>query len=57
MSKGYEKSQLKCSFCGKPQDKVGRLVAGPGVYICEECIELCAEIIEDGYNADISLFS
>ena len=55
MSKGYEKSQLKCSFCGKPQEKVGRLVAGPGVYICEECIELCAEIIEDGCNSDISI--
>jgi len=55
VSKGYEKSQLKCSFCGKPQDKVRRLVAGPGVYICEECIELCAEIIEDGYNTDVSL--
>ena len=47
MAKGCDKSQLKCSFCGKTQDKVKKLVAGPGVYICEECIELCAEIVED----------
>ena len=42
-----EKGQLKCSFCGKAQDQVKRLVAGPGVYICDECIELCNEIIEE----------
>ncbi len=44
---GDEKGQLKCSFCGKLQEQVKRLVAGPGVYICDECIELCNEIIED----------
>ncbi|NMD42749.1 MAG: ATP-dependent Clp protease ATP-binding subunit ClpX [Firmicutes bacterium] len=42
-----EKGQLKCSFCGKTQDQVRKLVAGPGVYICDECIELCNEIIEE----------
>jgi len=42
-----DKGQLKCSFCGKAQDQVKRLVAGPGVYICDECIELCNEIIEE----------
>ena len=42
---GDEKSQLKCSFCGKSQDQVRKLVAGPGVYICDECIELCSEIV------------
>ncbi len=42
-----EKGQLKCSFCGKVQEQVKRLVAGPGVYICDECIELCNEIIEE----------
>ncbi|MCL4424996.1 MAG: ATP-dependent Clp protease ATP-binding subunit ClpX [Firmicutes bacterium] len=47
-----EKSQLKCSFCGKPQDQVKRLVAGPGVYICDECIELCNEIIEEELNEE-----
>lgn len=48
-----EKKQLKCSFCGKAQDQVRRLIAGPGVYICDECIELCREIIEEEF-ADIT---
>jgi len=39
--------KLKCSFCGKSQEQVRKLVAGPGVYICDECIELCNEIIEE----------
>ncbi|WP_243386140.1 ATP-dependent protease ATP-binding subunit ClpX [Bacillus kexueae] len=42
-----DKGQLKCSFCGKTQDQVRKLVAGPGVYICDECIELCTEIVEE----------
>lgn len=40
-----DKGQLKCSFCGKSQEQVRKLVAGPGVYICDECIELCNEIV------------
>ena len=45
---GDEKStQLKCSFCGKSQEQVKKLIAGPGVFICDECIELCNEIIEE----------
>src|SRR2546428_3609251 len=39
--------KLKCSFCGKSQEQVRKLVAGPGVYICDECIELCTEIVEE----------
>lgn len=52
-----EKGQLKCSFCGKSQDQVRKLVAGPGVYICDECIELCNEIVEEelGNEEDIDL--
>ncbi|MDO7786275.1 ATP-dependent Clp protease ATP-binding subunit ClpX [Desulforamulus aquiferis] len=50
-----EKGQLKCSFCGKMQDQVKKLVAGPGVYICDECIELCNEIIEEELSDDLSL--
>jgi ATP-dependent Clp protease ATP-binding subunit ClpX len=50
MSKYDEKKQLKCSFCGKTQEQVKRLVAGPGVYICDECIELCSEIIEEEFE-------
>ena len=38
---------LKCNFCGKSQKQVRKLIAGPGVYICDECIELCNEIIEE----------
>lgn len=45
MFKFEEQKGLKCSFCGKYQDQVKRLIAGPGVYICDECIELCSEII------------
>jgi len=40
-----EKGNLKCSFCGKPQEQVRKMVAGPGVYICNECVELCSEIV------------
>ncbi|NLW08101.1 MAG: ATP-dependent Clp protease ATP-binding subunit ClpX [Clostridia bacterium] len=50
-----DKGQLKCSFCGKLQDQVKKLVAGPGVYICDECIELCNEIIEEELSDDLSL--
>jgi ATP-dependent Clp protease ATP-binding subunit ClpX len=52
-----EKGQLKCSFCGKTQEQVRKLVAGPGVYICDECIELCNEIIEEeiGEEGDLNL--
>ncbi len=48
-----DKNQLKCSFCGKTQEQVKKLVAGPGVYICDECIELCNEIIEEELQEDI----
>ncbi len=50
-----EKGQLKCSFCGKTQEQVRKLVAGPGVYICDECIELCNEIIEEELSEDMDL--
>ena len=45
-----EETQLKCSFCGKTQDEVNRLIAGPGVYICDECIEVCFEILEGDFD-------
>ena len=47
MSKYDDNSTVKCSFCGKSQDMVKRIVAGPGVYICSDCIELCQEIIDN----------
>ena len=50
-----DKVQLKCSFCGKLQEQVKKLVAGPGVYICDECIELCNEIIEEELGDETSV--
>ncbi|MDD3114863.1 MAG: ATP-dependent Clp protease ATP-binding subunit ClpX [Anaerovibrio sp.] len=47
MSFEDDKEKLVCSFCGRTQDMVRKLVAGPGVYICDECIELCSEIVEE----------
>ncbi|HOB22668.1 MAG: ATP-dependent Clp protease ATP-binding subunit ClpX [Firmicutes bacterium] len=52
---GDEKGQLKCSFCGKVQEQVKKLIAGPGVYICDECIELCNEIIEEELSEQTSV--
>jgi ATP-dependent Clp protease ATP-binding subunit ClpX len=52
---GEEKGQLKCSFCGKVQEQVKKLIAGPGVYICDECIELCNEIIEEELNEEVDV--
>ncbi len=40
-------SHLKCSFCGKSQEQVKKLIAGPGVYICDECVYLCNEILDE----------
>lgn len=42
-----DRENIQCSFCGKTQDQVRKLIAGPGVCICNECIELCSEIIEE----------
>ena len=50
-----EKGPLKCSFCGKHQDQVKKLIAGPGVYICDECVELCNDIIEEELNDDVEV--
>jgi ATP-dependent Clp protease ATP-binding subunit ClpX len=46
---------LKCSFCGKSQKQVKKLIAGPGVYICDECIDLCNEIIEEEFSETTEL--
>ena len=43
---------LLCSFCGKSQDEVKKLIAGPSVYICDECIQLCTEIIAEEYGEE-----
>ena len=46
-----EKKTLRCSFCGKPERQVHRMIQGPGVRICDECVNLCMSILDDGYNA------
>ncbi len=53
MAKFGETEQLKCSFCGKSQRQVKKLIAGPGVYICDECIDLCNEIIEEELTQEV----
>ncbi|MBE5944145.1 MAG: ATP-dependent Clp protease ATP-binding subunit ClpX [Lachnospiraceae bacterium] len=58
-----KQKKLRCSFCNKTQEQVRKLIAGPNVYICDECIDICAEIIQDelddydnsGFDADINL--
>jgi len=59
MAKFEDKKHLKCSFCGKTQEQVKRLIAGPNVYICDECIELCQEIILDEFtdNFDVDILN
>ena len=46
---------IKCSFCGKSQEGVDRIIAGPGVYICNECIKVCSNILEDELYEDSEL--
>ncbi len=52
MAKNEERKQYKCSFCGKTEDEVTQLISGPGVFICNECVDLCNGIIEGEYNED-----
>ena len=51
--KNEQNVELHCSFCGKPQSEVRRLVAGPGVYICDECIQMCSELIDEMPMEDV----
>ncbi len=55
MAKFGDSDLLKCSFCGKSQKQVKKLIAGPGVYICDECIDLCNEIIEEELSETMEL--
>ena len=50
MADDANKKEIYCSFCGKPQDQARRLVAGPGVYICDECIRLCAGMLDGEFS-------
>ena len=44
------RDSIRCSFCGKRQEQVGRIIAGPNVYICNECVELCSSILRDAVS-------
>ena len=50
MARNDDKKTIRCSFCGKHQDQVRRLIAGPGAYICNECVQLCMGILDEGYD-------
>ena len=52
MSNETQTDKLNCSFCGKVQDEVKKLIAGPSVYICNECVDLCNDIIEEEIKND-----
>ena len=52
MLKGDKDKSIRCSFCGKTQEEVERIIAGPGVYICDECIKVCTNIIENDLYED-----
>ena len=45
-----DKKSLRCSFCGKAENQVHRMIQGPGVRICDECVQLCMSILDDGYQ-------
>ena len=55
MSKNEKSRSIRCSFCGKIQDDVDRIIAGPGVYICDECVKVCSNIIENDLYEDSEL--
>ena len=63
MARDYDKgsNNLFCSFCGKTQEEVRKLVAGPGVYICDECVDLCNDILTEeleessSYDANLQI--
>jgi ATP-dependent Clp protease ATP-binding subunit ClpX len=55
MSVSKDNSSLKCSFCGKGQKEVKKLIAGPGVYICDECIDLCNDIIDEEKDREVAV--
>ena len=51
---GDSKNTLYCSFCGKSQHEVRKLIAGPTVFICDECVELCMDIIKEDHKSNVS---
>ena len=55
MARNDDNKSIKCSFCGKSQSQVNRMIAGSGSYICDECVHLCMSIVDEGYNPEADL--
>ena len=54
---GRNSDEIRCSFCNKTQDQVRKMIAGPsGVYICDHCVEICADIVEEEFEDDAEAF-
>ena len=51
-----EKKSIRCSFCGKHEDQVDRIIAGPGAYICNECVQLCMSLLDEGFEEEQAEF-
>ena len=52
MARNNEQPPIRCSFCGKRENQASRLIAGPGVYICCECVAACSDLLRDEYDLD-----
>lgn len=54
MSRNDENKEYRCSFCGKNHNQVKRLIAGPDIYICDECVKLCQDIIDEEFGQTVT---
>ena len=52
MAKNNEQPPIRCSFCGKRENQTSRLIAGPGVYICSDCVQACSDLLREEYDLD-----
>ena len=52
MAKNNEQPPVRCSFCGKRENQAARLIAGPGVYICSDCVTACSDLLREEYDLD-----
>ena len=52
MARNNEQPPIRCSFCGKRENQASRLIAGPGVYICSECVAACSDLLQDEYEME-----
>ena len=52
MARNNEQPPIRCSFCGKRENQASRLIAGPGVYICSDCVSACSDLLQEEYDLD-----